>query len=141
MQQALLSGVLVALFCSYIGLYVVLKRTVFVSVALAKMSSAGVALGLMQGFSPSWGAAIFTLLGVILFSLRIAPRRVPHESYIGLIYCVAGALGILLIARSAQGESHMMTLLQGNVLRSCFGSQASLLSMMRESAIQINASL
>ena len=116
MRQALLSGVLVALFCSYLGLFVVLKRTVFVSVALAEMSSAGVALGLLMGFSPSWGAALFTLLGVVLFSLRISPRRVPHESYIGLIYCVAGALGILLIARSAQGESDMLTLLQGNVL-------------------------
>ena len=116
MRQALFSGLLVALFCSYLGLYVVLKRTIFVSVALAEMSSAGVALGLLMGFSPSWGAAIFTLLGVILFSLRISPRRVPHESYIGLIYCVAGALGILLIARSAQGESHMLTLLQGDVL-------------------------
>lgn len=116
MRQALLSGILVALFCSYVGLYVVLKRTVFVSVALAEMSSAGVALGLLLGFSPSWGAALFTLLGVILFSFRISPRRVPQESYIGLLYCVAGALGILLIARSAEGESHMLTLLQGNVL-------------------------
>ena len=116
MRQALLAGVLVALFCSYLGLFVVLKRTVFVSVALAEMSSAGVALGLLCGFSPSWGAALFTLLGVVLFSLRLSPRRVPHESYIGLLYCVAGALGILLLARSAQGESQMLTLLQGNIL-------------------------
>lgn len=116
MRQALLSGVLVALFCSYLGLFIVLKRTVFVSVALAEMSSAGVALGLLLHFSPSWGAALFTVLGVVLFSLRISPRRVPHESYIGLLYCVAGALGILLLARSAEGETQMLTLLQGNIL-------------------------
>ena len=44
MQRALLAGMLVGALCGYLGVYVVLKRIVFVGVALAEMSSAGVAL-------------------------------------------------------------------------------------------------
>jgi ABC-type Mn2+/Zn2+ transport system permease subunit len=116
MRHALVAGVLVALMCSYLGVYVVLKRIVFVSVAMSALSSAGIALGLLLGFTPIIGAAILTLLGVVLFSIQWSPRRVPRESYIGVLYSIAAAMGILLIARSAQGEGHMLTLLEGDIL-------------------------
>lgn len=116
MQRALFAGIIVALMCSYLGIYVVLKRIVFIGVALAEVSSAGIAMALWIGFAPLLGALGFMLLGVILFSIRWSPRRVPHDSYIGIIYSVAAALGILFIAKSAQGETHMLTLLQGDVL-------------------------
>jgi ABC-type Mn2+/Zn2+ transport system permease subunit len=129
MRQALVSGVLVALMCSFLGLFVVLRRIVFVSVALAQLSSAGVAfgifsasfpflasMGLQHGIPPTWGAALFTLAGVVFFSLRLSPRRIPNDSTIGMAYCLAGALAILLLARSAEGEGDMLQLLQGNIL-------------------------
>jgi ABC-type Mn2+/Zn2+ transport system permease subunit len=116
MRQALVAGLLVALMCSFLGVYVVLKRIVFVSVAMASMSSAGIALGLLLGFAPIYGAIALTLLGVLLFSVQWSPRRVPRESYIGVLYAIAAAAGILLVARSAQGEGHMLTLLEGDIL-------------------------
>lgn len=116
MYQALYAGLLVAAMCSYLGLYVVLKRIVFVGVALSELSSAGIALALFLGMSPLFGSILFTLLGVLIFSARWSPRRVPHESFIGIIYCIAGAVAILLIAKSVHGESNMLKLLQGDVL-------------------------
>jgi ABC-type Mn2+/Zn2+ transport system permease subunit len=116
MRQALLAGVLVALVCGYLGVYVVLKRIVFIGVALSEFSSAGIALALFAGFSPLLGALAFMVCGVALFALRISPRRVPQESFIGIIYVIAGALAILLISKSHGGETHMLQLLQGDVL-------------------------
>lgn len=116
MRQALFAGLLVALMCSYLGVYVVLKRIVFVGVALAELSSAGIAFGLWLGFSPIIGAILLMLFGVTMFAVRWSPRRVPTESVIGIIYSVAGALAVLCIAKSAGGETHMLGLLQGNVL-------------------------
>lgn len=114
--QALYAGVLVAALCSYLGLFVVARRMVFIGVALAEISSAGIALGLLLGFAPLWGALGFMTLGVALFSQRWAPRRVPPDAVVGVFYTLATALGILIIAKSAQGESHMLTLLRGDVL-------------------------
>lgn len=116
LRQAFYAGVLAALACGYVGVFVVLKRVAFIGVALAEVSSAGIALALLLGFSPLLGALGFMLAGVGVFSRSWASRRVPHETLIGALYVLAGALGILLIARSAGGESHLLTLLQGNVL-------------------------
>ena len=115
-RQALWAGLIVALMCSFLGVYVVLKRIVFVGVALAELSSAGIAVGLWLGFSPIWGAMLLMVFGVTMFAVRWSPRRVPTESVIGIVYSVAGALAILCIAKSAQGETHMLKLLQGDVL-------------------------
>lgn len=116
MRRALVAALLVALLCGYLGVYVVLKRIVFVGVALAEMSSAGVALGLLLGFSPLLASAILTLLGTILFSLRLASRRFPGETSIGLVYAIAAAVGVMLIAKNAHGEAEMLKLMQGDVL-------------------------
>ena len=115
-RHALFAGILVALMCAFLGVYVVLKRIVFVGVALAELSSAGIAVGLWLGFSPIIGAMLLVLFGVTMFAVRWSPRRVPSESIIGIVYSVAGALAILCIAKSAQGESHMLKLLQGDIL-------------------------
>lgn len=116
LREALYAGLLVALMCSYLGVYVVLKRIVFVGVALAELSSAGIAVGLWLGFSPIVGAMLLVVFGVTMFAVRWSPRRVPNDSTIGIVYSVAGALAILCISKSAMGETHMLKLLQGDVL-------------------------
>ena len=116
MQHALLAGLLISVLCAFLAVFVVLKRIVFVGVALAQMSSAGVAMALLLGLSPTLLSLLFMLLGVAVFSIRSSEKKVPRESIIGIAYATAAALGILLVARSAQGESHMLNLLFGNIL-------------------------
>jgi ABC-type Mn2+/Zn2+ transport system permease subunit len=116
MRRALAAGLLAAVGCGFIGVFVVLRRSVFVGVALAEVSSAGVALALVLGFAPLLGSALAMALGVLAFSVRLAPRRVPVESATGVAYAAAGAVAILLIASAPGGEGHMLKLLQGDVL-------------------------
>ena len=116
MQRALWAGLLVGGVCAYLGVYVVLRRIVFVGVALSEMSSAGVALSLLMNFSPMLGSVGLMLAGVGLFSVQWAPRKVRQDAFIGIGYVVASALAILLIAKSAQGEGHLLALLFGNIL-------------------------
>ncbi|BCM88996.1 manganese transport system membrane protein MntB [Abditibacteriota bacterium] len=116
MQGALGAGLVVALLCGYLSVFVVLKRIAFVGVALSQMCSAGVALGFLLGFSPIIGALLLMIVGVALFAFSPDPRRVPRESYIGAVYAVAGACGVLLVAVNASGESRMLDLLQGDIL-------------------------
>lgn len=116
MRWALLAGLLVTGVCGYVGVYVVLKRIVFVGVALAEVSSAGVALALLMGFNPFLGAVLLMFVGIGMFSVRWAPRRVARESFIGVGWAVASAFGVIFIAKSAKGEAHMHDLLFGNIL-------------------------
>ena len=116
MQRALLAGLLVGGACAFLGVYVVLRRIVFVGVALAEMSSAGVALALLIGLSPMLGSVLVMLAGVVLVSVRWGGRRIRQDAFIGIGYIVASAASILMLAKSPSGEASLLDLLFGNIL-------------------------
>lgn len=116
-RDALWASLLIGLTLSVMGVYVVLRRIVFVGAGLAQVSAAGVALGTVVGvIHPDGMALVATLVGVALLSLR--PRRVtmPSEGAIGIGYALASTLAILLVARAPGGESDSLLLLYGNIL-------------------------
>jgi ABC-type Mn2+/Zn2+ transport system permease subunit len=116
MRRALLSGLLVSGVCAFLGMYVVLRRMVFLGVALSQMASAGVALSLLTNTAPMLGSAALMLAGVGLMSFPWAPRKVRQDAFTGVGYAVASALGVLLLAKSPQGAGHLLNLLFGNIL-------------------------
>lgn len=116
LQVALVGSLLVGGVCAYLGVHVVLRRVVFVGAALAQVSSAGVGLALCTGRNPSVLSLILTMVGVAAFSVRAKGHRTTQESLIGVGYAVASALAVLFVAKSAQGEAHMLEVLSGNIL-------------------------
>jgi len=116
LQTALVASLVVGAVCAYLGVYVVLRRIVFVGAALAQVSSAGVGLALLYGWNPVLSSLAMTLGGVAAFSVRATDRRTTQESFIGIGYAVASALAVLFVAKSAQGEGHMLDVLSGNIL-------------------------
>ena len=124
-KDALFGAMLIALACSVLGVYVVLRRIVFVGAALAQLSSAGIALGLfLNGIGiggelthhPVAMALIVTIAGAMFFGIGGGGRGgVPPDAVIGVTYAVAAAAGILLIAKAKSGEVHDI-FLQGNIL-------------------------
>lgn len=116
MQRALVAGLAVGLVGAYLGVFVVLRRVVFVGMALAQFSSAGVALGLLLGLAPLLGSIGMMLVGVFLLSLRWSPRKVRQDTVIGLGYVLASAVTILLLAKNPRGETQLLDLLSGNII-------------------------
>lgn len=116
MRTALAAGLIVGAVCAYLGVYVVLRRIVFVGAALAQVSSAGVGLALYTGWNPSVLSLLLTLGGVAAFSIRPKDKRTTQESLIGIGYVLASAVAVLLVAKSAQGEAHLLDVLSGNIL-------------------------
>jgi ABC-type Mn2+/Zn2+ transport system permease subunit len=123
-KDALYGALVIALACSVLGVYVVLRRIVFVGAALAQLSSAGIALALwLAGMGvattltshPIALSLAATLAGVVFFAQGGARSRLPHDATIGVTYAVAAAAGILLVAKARVGEAHDI-FLQGNIL-------------------------
>ncbi|MFQ5990210.1 MAG: iron chelate uptake ABC transporter family permease subunit [Candidatus Methylomirabilales bacterium] len=115
-QYALMAGTVVALMCSFLGVYVLLKRVVFVGFALSHIASAGVAFALLLGVSPLWPALAFSLAGVAFFSQLPSRLKIPMEGVIGASYVLAAALGIICIAKYPVGEARTLRILFGNIL-------------------------
>jgi zinc transport system permease protein len=123
-RDALYGALVIALVCSALGVYVVLRRIVFVGASLAQMSTLGIAIsfwlagvgvaGIMTS-KPVILSLLATMLGVVFFATGMRRARIPADARIGVAYVVAGALAILFIAKAAVGEAHDI-FLQGNIL-------------------------
>lgn len=135
-QHALIVALLVALVCSYLGVFVVLKRIVFVGAALAEVSALGAALAFFPPVAWLFDRALSTvpaleplhhylplllalggmLLAVAVFSQGRISRRLPREAVIGATYAAAVGLTLLALSQNPSGESHTDEVLNGNIL-------------------------
>ena len=115
-QAALIAGTLSAAICSLAGVYVLLKRVVFVGITLAQVASMGVAVALLIDVHPMIVALVATLAGVACLSFTSAGQRVPQEGVIGASYVMAAALGIICLAKNPVGDARNLKVLFGNIL-------------------------
>jgi zinc/manganese transport system permease protein len=116
MRQALLASLLLAAMLAYLGIYVVRRRIVFVDLAIAQLSAVGVALAMLLERDPMTFSMVFTLVGAGLLSLPAYERRIPQEAIMGIIYAVASAAAVLLIAKMPHGEADILNIFFGNIL-------------------------
>jgi zinc transport system permease protein len=133
-REPLLAGVIAAALLSYLGVFVVLKRMVFVSAALSEISGVGVAFAFyvsaMAGIDPhshrgvplllepTWFSLVFACGAAAVFSLRPGHRKLAAETIVGLGYIVASALvlAILNSPRIAQEAHAVGDILFGNAV-------------------------
>jgi len=133
-REPLVAGVLAAALLSYLGVFVVLRRMVFVSAALSEISGVGVAtafyVGAVAGIDPHvhgaiplllepvWFSLLFACVAAALFSLRPGHRKLAPETIVGLGYIVASALvlAILNSPRIAQEAHAVGDILFGNAV-------------------------
>ncbi len=116
MQAALAGSLLTGIMCSYLGVFVVLRRIVFVGIALAQLSALGVATAVYLEKDLALFAFIFTIAGVLLFSTEFGGKTLPREAIIGISFVSAWAASILILSKASHGEANMLNLVQGNIL-------------------------
>src|SRR3981081_3667105 len=100
-REALYGALVIAVACSVLGVYVVLRRIVFVGAALAQLSSAGIALALFLAGREFGGvltqhptalALVVTLGGAMFFGLGGGgTSRVQPAATLGMSAAVARA--------------------------------------------------
>ena len=130
LREALIGSVLVGCICPLVGVYFVLRRMIFLGVALPQVSAAGIALAFLvyrilvgqhQHFiaSERWlamtGSLSCTLIGLLILA-AFAQHRETVEARIGVTYAIAAAATILCLALDPAAEAHMVNLLKGDLL-------------------------
>ncbi|MCM8760552.1 MAG: metal ABC transporter permease [Candidatus Omnitrophica bacterium] len=116
MVTALVAGLIAGAVCAYLGVFVILKRIVFMGIALAEVAALGVALGLFAGLDPFSCAFVSTLTAVAIFWLAQTERSVSRESFIGFVYVFCAALAVILIAKNPMAEAMGVNLTSGSLL-------------------------
>lgn len=116
MQTALLGSLITACICAYLGVFIILKRVVFVGIVLSQAAALGLALGLFIGVDPLLGAFILTLLGVLLFWVPFTEKNISRETLLGFTYAFCASLAIILIAKNPLATAKGFDLIAGNIL-------------------------
>ncbi len=113
---AVLSGVLVATACSLLGVFVILKRVVFIGITLSELAACGITVALMLHVPPLLGAFALTLAGVLALAFPYENRRVPRDAVLGVLFVAASSLSVLLVSGSGIGLKEVHALLYGDLI-------------------------
>ncbi|HVK57198.1 MAG TPA: metal ABC transporter permease [Candidatus Kapabacteria bacterium] len=130
LRNSVYIGLLIGFVCPLIGVYLVIRRLIFMGVALPQVSSCGIAFAFALH---SWhliphleessehglalvGAGIFTLGTLVFLSLLDRRQQGSTEGRIGTVYVLAGAWSILLLLKNPFGEHGLLERLQGKII-------------------------
>jgi zinc transport system permease protein len=116
MRNALAAGLLAAVACGVVGVYVVVKRIVFISGGIAHTSFGGIGLGYFLGINPILGALVFALGSGVTIGLVTRRTRLPEDTTIGVLWAMGMALGIVFIGLATGYAPDLMSYLFGNIL-------------------------
>jgi len=97
MRNALMAGLLAAIACGIVGVYVVVKKIVFISGGIAHASFGGIGLGYFLGINPIIGALFFSLASGLAIGGITRKTRLPADTAIGVLWAVGMALGVIFI--------------------------------------------
>lgn len=110
-RDPVLCGTFAGLVLGVLGVFVVLRRAVFVTAAVTQAAGLGVALAFLAQIAlglavpPVVGALVLALTATAVLAYRAGRLRLPQETLVGLIYLVASAAALLVGDRITQ-ESH-----------------------------------
>jgi len=116
MRNALVAGFLAAVACGIIGVYVVVKRMVFISGGISHCSFGGIGLGYFLGINPIVGALLFTIASALGMGLVTKRTRLPEDTAIGILWAMGMALGIVFIGLTPGYAPDLFSYLFGNIL-------------------------
>jgi ABC-type Mn2+/Zn2+ transport system permease subunit len=130
LRHALYVTMAIGFVCPLVGVYLVLRRLVFLGVALPQISTAGIAFAYLlhtfgvhlypheaeEQLMALTGSILFVLTALLILAFQERRGRGMVEGRIGATYAAAAAVSILFVAANPYGESTLFSLLRGEVL-------------------------
>jgi ABC-type Mn2+/Zn2+ transport system permease subunit len=131
LRNSVYMSLLVGFAAPLVGMYLFMRRLIFMGVALPQISSCGIAFALaLQGWGliphahetaeeralALLGSTLFTLTAIMVFAAFERRGRTSPEARIGAFYVLAGAASILLLVKNPFGEHGMLDMLKGEII-------------------------
>ncbi|MFN7143195.1 MAG: metal ABC transporter permease [Myxococcota bacterium] len=110
-RDAVLCGTVAGAALGLLGVYVVLRRMVFVAAVLSEVSGLGVALAFFVGMTfdaevePMLGAVVLCLLATVLFTVRPERVRLSREAVLAFAWVGAGGAAVV-VGERITAEAH-----------------------------------
>jgi zinc transport system permease protein len=115
-QRALITGIAVAIICSAVGLFLVLRRHSLFGDALSHMAFGGIAVGLFTNIYPIWTAIIVSVLAALGITKLRQSTKIPPDAAVAVLLSSGLALGIVLVSISGGFSVDLFSFLFGSIL-------------------------
>lgn len=129
MQRALITGTAVAIICSVIGLFLVLRRQSLFGDAMSHVAFGGIALGIFLNLYPIWTAFIVSGLAALGITKLKESTKIPSDSAIAILLSSGLALGVVLISLSQGFSLDLFSFLFGSILLVGFQDEITVLAL------------
>lgn len=115
LQHALSTSVILAIACSIVGCFIILRGLALMGDAISHAVLPGVAISYMLNISYFFGAVAFGIMAALGINFVSEKSKIKSDSAIGIVFSGFLALGILLVTK-IQSSINLNNILFGNVL-------------------------
>ncbi len=115
-QRALAGGIVIALLCSLLSFFVVVRRLAFVGMGISHAAFGGVAIGLAAGIEPMLTAGGFCAVVAVGIGWLSRKGRIHEDTVIGILFATAMAMGVVLVRMASAYNLDLMSYLFGSIL-------------------------
>jgi len=116
MRNAIIAALLASIACGTVGVYVVVKRIVFISGGIAHAAFGGIGLGYFLGLNPVLGVIPFSIASALSMGIVSRRTKIPEDTAIGILWATGMALGIILVALTPGYAPDLFGYLFGSIL-------------------------
>ena len=116
MHRALISGIAIAILCSVVGLFLVLRRYSLFGDAIAHSSFGGIALGLLAGVYPLWTAYGVSIVNALIITKIKDRYNISGDASIAVLLSSGIAVGLVIIGISGGFTIDIFSFLFGSIL-------------------------
>ena len=115
-QNAIIAGLLVSIASGIIGSLIIVNRMVFLAGGIAHTSYGGIGLAVYFGLPIFLGASVFAVGAALLMAIITLNQRDKIDTFIGLIWAVGMAIGIIFVDLTPGYNVDLMSYLFGSIL-------------------------
>lgn len=116
MQNAIIAGILVSVIAGIIGSLIVVNRMVFLAGGIAHASYGGIGIAIFSGIPIALGTSLFAVLAALFMAVVTIHQRDKIDIFVGLIWAVGMAIGIIFIDLTPGYNVDLMSYLFGSIL-------------------------
>lgn len=122
MQKALLAGLLVAIICPMIGMFIVIRRQSMMGDGLGHIAFAGVTGAALLGITPLWGALVLTVGSAVGIELLRRRHMQFADMSLALFFYAGLAIAVVCSTLSNMPSANILSFLFGSILTATWES-------------------
>jgi len=115
MQRAFIAGIMIAIICSAIGTFIVLKRLSMIGDGLAHIALGGIALGLFLNVYPVITALLFSAISALGIN-RLRKTKIHGDVAIAIFFSAGLAVAVVVLSLANGINVDLFSYLFGSIL-------------------------